>query len=61
MHCPYDGCKSLLLVPTLNKAELLRLAEAGELVLTCPHHDRVTLTTEPQIEFAREWNPPPES
>jgi hypothetical protein len=66
MHCPYDGCKSLLSVPplssapALNKAELLRLAGAGELVLTCPYHDRVTLPRQQQIEFATKWNPPAE-
>jgi hypothetical protein len=60
MYCPYEDCKSILLVPTRDKGELLRLAEAGDLVLICPYHDRVKLPIQQQVEFASKWNPPPE-
>ena len=56
-RCP--DCKTPLLLIARKKAELLRLAEAGNLTATCPYHDRVLLTPEQQMDIAKNWHDPP--
>ena len=56
-RCPTVGCKGELFPWTTDKVELLRLADAGNLVLTCFYCDSVQLPRERQIQFAQEWIP----
>ncbi len=58
-RCPHPNCHTPLSFTPNKKTEMVRAAKEGNLIGTCPYHDRISFPVEQQILIAESWHERP--